>query len=304
MTETATQESRPIRRRGRGKRAGKPSPPLFGLVRGAARGLSLAAPALAAILLERVFLTPRRYRMPEREKVWMAGAEVWRIPFDAGRLIPLYAWGEGPVVLLVHGFAGRGSQMGAFIAPLRAQGYRVVTFDAPAHGAADGRQSSVPEAAEALVRVAAHLGPLAAVIAHSAGAAACSVALARGMDCGKVVYIAPNEDLGGFLGRAAGFLGMTDRVAKKTRARIEVRYGVGFEALRGAALAAEQSIPALIVHDREDEMIHFEDGARIARAWPGAEMIETRGLGHARILRDDGVVEAAARFIGPAGAPA
>ena len=299
MTETAPQGRRLVRHRGRGKRAGKSSPPLSGLVRGAARGVSAVAPALAAIWLERVFLTPRRYRMPERETAWMAGAETWQIPFGAGRL-PLYGWGAGPVVLLAHGFSGRGSQMGAYIAPLVAQGYRVVTFDAPAHGAADGRRTALPEAAEALAAVAAHLGPLAAVVAHSNGAAACTVALSRGMDCGKVVYISPPEDLGDFLRRAAGFLGMSAPVAARTRARIEARYGVGFEALKGAPLAAGQRIPALIVHDRDDQLIRFEEGARIARAWPGAELIETRGLGHTRILRDAGVVEAAVRFIGPA----
>lgn len=300
MTETAT---RPIRTRGRGKRAGKPSPPLLGLARGVARALSVVAPTPTAIWLERVFLTPKRYAMPEREKAWMEGAEVWRIGFDAERSMPLYAWGAGPVVLLAHGFSGRGSQMGAYIAPLVAQGYRVVTFDAPAHGAADGKRSGLPEAVAALVKVAAHLGPLAAVVAHSNGAAACTVALSRGMECARVVYVSPPEDLGDFLRRAAAFLGMTETVAAKAQARIEARYGMGFEALKGAPLAEKQHIPALIVHDREDELIRFGDGERIARAWPGAQLIETRGLGHSRILRDEAVVAAAVRFIGPGREP-
>lgn len=229
----------------------------------------------------------------------MDGAEVWHIPFGAGRL-PLYGWGRGPVVLLAHGFSGRGSQMGAYIAPLVALGYRVVTFDAPAHGAAEGRRTALPEAVEALAEVAAHLGPLAAVVAHSNGAAASTVALSRGMVCARVVYISPPEDLGDFLRRGAAYLGMTEKVAAKARARIEARYGEGFDALRGAPLAERQQIPALIVHDRDDKLIRFGDGERIARAWPGAELIETRGLGHSRILRDAGVVEAAVRFIGPA----
>lgn len=301
MTDTTAQNAGPIRSCGQGKRqTGTSSPPVPGFVRGAARTLSAVAPALAAIWLERLFLTPRRYRMPEREKVWTAGAEVWRIPFDAKRLMPLYAWGQGPVVLLAHGFSGRGSQMGAYIAPLVARGYRVVTFDAPAHGAANGRQTALPEAAEAISKVAAHLGPLAGVIAHSNGAAATSVALSRGMGSARVVYISPPEDLGRFLNGVARFLGFTGAVAARTRARVEARFGVGFDALRGAPLAARQSIPALIAHDRADPMVPFADGQRIADAWPGAELIETEGLGHARILRDPGVVAAAVRFLGSA----
>ena len=300
MADTAAQNAGTIRNRGQGKRrAGTSSPPVPGFVRGAARTLSAVAPALAAIWLERLFLTPRRYRMPDREKVWTVGAEVWHIPFDADRLMSLYAWGQGPVVLLAHGFSGRGSQMGAYIAPLVARGYRVVTFDAPAHGASGGRQTALPEAAEAICTVAANLGPLAGVIAHSNGAAATSVALSQGMDCARVAYVSPPEDLDRFLNGVARFLGFTGAVAARTRARVETRYGVGFDALRGAPLAARQSIPALIAHDRADPMVPFADGQRIAEAWPGAELIETEGLGHARILRDPGVVAAVVAFVAP-----
>lgn len=302
MTDPAPQTAQPVTHRGRGKRAGKPSPPLLGLVRGAARGMSAVSPALAAICLEQAFLTPRRYKIRERERPWMEGAAVSRIRFDGRRWMPVYGWGAGPVVLLVHGFAGRASQMGGFVAPLVAQGYRVVSFDAPAHGAADGRKSSIPEAVQAVERMAAHLGPLAAVVAHSAGAAACIVALSRGLACGRAVLVAPNEDLVGFQRRLARHLGMTERVAALTRARIEARYGMGFAALRGAPLAAGLRLPGLIVHDREDARVPFDDGERIARAWPGAELVATRGLGHARILSDAEVVARAVRFIGPAGA--
>lgn len=297
MTETALQKAPPIRDRGQGKPGGTRVPPVLGLARLGVRGLSRVAPSLAAILLERVFLTPRRYRMPEWEKVWTAGAEVWRIPFDAEHLMPLYAWGTGPVVLLAHGFSGRGSQMGAYIQPLLARGYRVVAFDAPAHGAAGGKRTSLPEVAEAIGKIAAHLGPLAGVIAHSNGSAATTVALSRGMVCKRVVYVSPPEDLGRFLRRAARFLGFTPAVAERTRARVERRYGVTFAALRGAPLAAERHEPVLILHDREDTMVPFEDGQRIAEAWEGSELRETRGLGHTRILRDPGVVQTAVEFI-------
>src|SRR5215468_3962485 len=39
-----------------------------------------------------------------------------------------------PAVLLVHGWGGRGTQMGTFVAPLLAAGYRVMWFDQPGHG--------------------------------------------------------------------------------------------------------------------------------------------------------------------------
>ena len=48
-----------------------------------------------------------------------------------------HVWGEGPVVYLVHGWAGRGSQLAGFVEPLTAAGFRAVLFGAPAHGSSE-----------------------------------------------------------------------------------------------------------------------------------------------------------------------
>ncbi len=262
-----------------------------------ARITSAVAPGIAVRFLEKLFFTPRKNRTPVREKEWMQGAEVSRIPFAEGRLLPLYAWGEGPTVLLVHGFSGRGSQMGAFVTPLLAAGYRVVIFDAPAHGAADGKQTALPEVATAIKKVADHLGPLAACISHSMGAAATTIALSKGMDCARVVYIAPPEDMRAHLLKAARFIGFSHAVAERLRCRIEVKYGAAFETIRGTNLAPGQAIPALIIHDRNDSLVPFQDGKMLADSWPGARLMETEGLGHNRILQDPTVVRSALDFL-------
>ena len=49
-----------------------------------------------------------------------------------GREIVTYSWGRGPeTVLVVHGWRGRASQFGPIVRELRAEGFRVVGFDAP-----------------------------------------------------------------------------------------------------------------------------------------------------------------------------
>ena len=52
-----------------------------------------------------------------------------------------------------------------------------------------------------------------------------------------------------------------------------------------------------MVHDRGDAEIPWQHGAAIARAWRGAEMLITEGLGHRRILRDPDVVAATVAFV-------
>jgi hypothetical protein len=82
------------------------------------------------------------------------------------------------------------------------------------------------------------------------------------------------------------------------RARAERRIGVSFAELDIRVLAPAQRAPLLVVHDREDEEIGWSDGAAVAEAWPGAELVLTRGLGHHRLLKDAGVVARAVAFLG------
>ena len=105
---------------------------LWALVRAYFAIASRLLPDLARRHAERLFTVPPRYAgrrtqdINARRETVVAGKHslaVWQIgPATA------------PAVLLVHGWGGRGAQMGAFVAPLLASGHRVVWFDQPGHG--------------------------------------------------------------------------------------------------------------------------------------------------------------------------
>ncbi len=81
--------------------------------------------------------------------------------------------------------------------------------------------------------------------------------------------------------------------------RIEERVGRPWSAFDvttlGAALAPATSL--LVIHDRGDAEVPWQHGMVITRAWRGAGMLMTDGLGHRRILRDPDVVAAAVAFV-------
>ncbi len=199
-----------------------------------------------------------------------------------GRTLRATAWGSGPLVLLVHGWGGRSEQLAALVGPLTASGHRVVAFDAPGHGrsgpgALGGRRSTVPEFAAALRAAAAQDGGrVHAVVAHSFGATAAAFAVR---------------------------LGLGPRVRSRLERRVLRTVGLPWAAFDPSAAARTVAVPpTLVVHDRHDREVPFDEGRRVVGAWPDARLIATDGLGHRRLLRDPGVVEAVARFVAASGA--
>jgi pimeloyl-ACP methyl ester carboxylesterase len=271
-------------------------PRLLPLVRAAHRGLSAVAPALAAKRAERLFLTPPRARRPAAEIDLLATARA-RPTRVGARRIETWVWGAGPTVLLVHGWGGRGAQLGPFVSPVVAHGFSVVTFDAPGHGASEPGLATIPEMTDAIRAVAASREPLAGLVAHSVGATAAVRALAEGLEVGSVVLVSPAADLAGPAAQFTMSLGFSRAVREQMHRRIEDRVGRPWSAFDGAALAPALAAPLLVIHDRGDAEIPWQHGSVIARAWRGASLLLTDGLGHRRILRDPDVVAAAVAFV-------
>lgn len=252
------------------------------------------SPDLAAAGAARLFLSTRRHPVPERERAGLGEA----VRVDLAGLAA-WVWGrEGaPTVALLHGWEGRASQLGAFAGPLVAAGFRVVAPDAPGHGESPGRSSSLVAIAGALRRVGERHGPLAGVIAHSAGTVGAVHCVRHGLAVDRLVCVAPGIDLEGYVLDFARRFGLSARIGRALKQRIERHVGVTMEELDPRRGAAGQRIPLLVVHDRTDREAPFEGGEELARSWPGARLLATQGLGHRRILWDEKVVSAATAFL-------
>lgn len=267
------------------------------LVRGALRVLSRTSPNMASRVAMDLFMTPRRFRTPEREREVLAEATPFDVRLGDSTTIKAWSWGEGPLVLLVHGWEGRGSQLAAFVRPLVEDGYRVVAFDAPGHGGSDGNRSSLPHFAYALRGVAEATSTPHAIIAHSLGCAAATLALREGLPANRLVFIAPPLEPVDYTRRFGEILQLDDSVVEGLQRRIEERFMRKWSDYSLALTAREMTAPLLIIHDRDDQETYWREGNALAEAWPGARLITTNGLGHRRVLREPELVEEARRFV-------
>ena len=256
---------------------------------------------LGGWLAARLWFTPWRAKLSAnaqaREAGWLEGTRSLRIEVEGPELRGFIV-GEGPTVLLVYGWGERASTMGAFIAPLTAAGYRVAAIDLPGHGETPSTDPNLYVIADALKRAARELGDIDAVVAHSMGGLATTVALADGLVADKVVLLAPAIRLEHGLTKFNALFDVPPRAAEGLRDHIDRRFGRDvWDHFAGDHLAAGITSPALIIHDEEDPQVDFADGRTLAESWPSARFEATRGLGHVKIVRDDEIVTRVVDFL-------
>lgn len=271
--------------------------------------------ATAAALEPLMFKTMRR-DVPDWERAMAKRAKRFAVATSSGT-IPAWRVGQGPAVVLVHGWNGRGAQLGALVEPLVKSGHEVVWFDAPGHGRASGWRASLldfADATDAVVdAVRPMFGPVRAIVAHSMGGAAVTYAMHRRLRepttrierglrthrsaSERFVFVAPPIDVRDFVRGFVRFMGGGPDLERSLRSRIETRFGVALEELYAPSLAREMDAPLLVIHDENDKEVPLERGRLLANAWPEAELAVTSGLGHMRILRDEAVINRIVRFI-------
>ncbi len=272
---------------------------LVRLTRAALQTAYVVSDELGTSFAERLFTTPRRHPRPDRERAILATARELAIDVrlrsphweGAQRTIAAWRWGHGPTVLLVHGWEGRGSQLGAFVEPLVAAGLSVVAFDAPGHGDSPEHRLYLTDLADCIVDVAAAVGPLHAIIAHSFGAAAVLLAYSRGgVAAPHNVMLAPNVLIDDAIRRFARIVGLDDTDRDRLESRLAEQTGLPPDAFALGDLVGRRDDDLLVIHDRCDREVPFVQGERLCDSWPDAELVATDGLGHRRILRDPGVI--------------
>jgi pimeloyl-ACP methyl ester carboxylesterase len=151
------------------------------------RVLSTVLPGPSSHIAEKLFFrTPSRVALTDGEKKFLETGHAGRIVVN-GKTIKLWSWGNGPTVMVVHGWGSRAGRLQAVIHKLVEEGFSVVTFDAPAHGDSDGTTTSIVEYASVIEEVASWAGSVHAVVGHSWGGASLALALKQGLRIDKAV---------------------------------------------------------------------------------------------------------------------
>lgn len=263
-------------------------------MRTAFRTVGAVAPSVAARWAENLFCTPPPRR--DGDEAFMATGTRFTIASQGQQLVG-WTWGQGPTVMLAHGWGSRASRLGALARALAEAGFQVVAYDAPAHGESTGRWASLPEFARALRNVAERVGPVDGLVGHSLGGAAMAMAMRQGLAARRVVLLAPPADVRIFSDLFARSLAISPAVQETMHRNLERRLRIVWDELHIPTIVRSLPAAALVIHDRDDTDVPLAHGEEIVGAWAGSRLATTAGLGHRALLRDPAVIRWAVEFL-------
>lgn len=211
-----------------------------------------------------------------------------------------WTWGEGPLVVFVHGWGGCGGQLVKLANKVASSGYRVVVFDVRAHGQSEGRKISFRNFIEDVSLLDDTLDEkVYAWVCHSAGGL-CTLAarVLKGLHAPRYACISapmasyiPVNEIQSLLKPRKGVI---ERCKRFFSSDFEMTWE---ELHKGSAFVKTGESDLLLIYDRDDPRVDHEDAERIQAVWPDAHVIKTDGFGHVKGLWDPGVIGHVVEFL-------
>ncbi len=255
-------------------------------------------PGLTAKLARKIWFTTLRIKKsPIEQKIADLAnptmVEIQETP------IRLWHWGEeGPTILFIHGWSGRGTQIASFVNPLVDQGFQVLSFDAPAHGESGGKHTDATKIAETLSEIVKLKGSFHGVITHSMGAIVLAQLMNDPLKVDRVVMICPPINLDVMLRNFQNRFNLPQTIIEKLREMIKQDLGEDIEEKISLQNKTNRfKCPVLIIHDEDDIEVDWHSTENLAKNISGAEFYKTQSLGHIKILFDQSVIEKVAGFL-------
>jgi pimeloyl-ACP methyl ester carboxylesterase len=260
--------------------------------------ISGLAPWISAKVAFHYFATPIRTPRPVSEKLWHETAKKYFLKNG----IAAFEWGnpDGALVLLIHGWNGRGTQIASFASSLVDKNFRVIALDGPGHGDSSGTKTNPAHFAQFIIDAQKELISnltSQAIIAHSFGGGCAVLAASRGLKTKGLVLIASPA----FYDRVVHFFARSMKLKAKSEKifyqLVTRASGLDPKELNIGVIGAKLNLPVLIVHDEEDNAVDYLSAKSIHDTWPGSKLLTTQNLGHRRILKDKNVIANVTNFI-------
>ena len=217
-------------------------------------------------------------------------------------------------IICVHGWEGRGTNFYKFIPKLTSKGFRVLAPDFPMHGKTSGTETGCHVFGFSLNCILNYIKVPAILLVHSLGnGAACtnyyiSDEKTRNQIKGFIGIGVPDK-FTDYIRNFGNMMGLDDYTNNLFLEKNSERLGIDIKYFVVSDTIKYFNYPCLIVHDDKDKEVSIEwainSSKYIQQKYQTYKigdkeypcLHKTSGLGHRRILRDDGVVDVVVDFI-------
>ena len=261
--------------------------------------LQCIAPRLATSYVIKLFGTPIRFKTPEREKMMAKSAqkEMLFIP-ELNKKVMVYTYGYSKrKILLVHGWSGRGTQLYKIADKLLENGFMTISFDAPAHGKSEGKETLMNEFITVSKFLEKKYGPFEYAIGHSLGGMAILNSIKQGLTLKKTIIIGAGDIITDIFKGFVKKIELKQNMVAKMQHVFFKKFGEDMDNYSASIAAKSVKIPTLIIHDTEDNEVPVSCAYNIRQNIEQGELLITNGLGHTRILKDNFVINSIIEFI-------
>ncbi len=269
------------------------------LVTRTARFLSLISNQLTVRFAAKLFTTPFTFPTPKREQYMEQSAQHKKLFVDEiQQEVHVLSYGYSKKkVLLVHGWAGRSTQLFAFADLLLERGYMVISFDGPAHGKSTGKTTMMPEFLATLKALHSTYGPFNAAIGHSFGGMSLYNATARFLPLQALVVIGSGNTVREILANFIKNLTLKEKITSTLALYLEGKWKLNIDDYASERVAEKIDIPTLVIHDTLDGDVAVDCAYQTRKKLAKGNLLITHGLGHTKILRDPTIVKKTVNFI-------
>lgn len=257
--------------------------------------LSAIAPKTAAAQAAKLFQRPQKRKLRAPEKLFYAEYEPAKVEYAEGSY-HTFEWGnpEGELVILVHGWNSNAGSMAGVGHRLARAGYKVVAIDLPGHGLSVSSSTNLVRMASALEHLLLSLnGQPFSIVSHSMGSAVTSYALRNtGVAANKLIYLTSPNSMSAIFEEYRDTIGLGHNAYPYLVSIVEAILDENMEGATVPVFLNEATYDSLlIVHDRTDRVIPFDNAVDIYARTKSSRYLPLEQMGHYRMLWTEEVID-------------
>ncbi len=252
----------------------------------------------AAKLAITIFSKPRKGKLVKQTEIdFLETAEQTTFTINS-IAIQTYKWSTNTnkrSVLLVHGWESNSYRWKNLITILQTKSYNIIALDAPAHGASGGKTFNAINYSECIAQIAKQFS-VTCIIGHSVGGTSSVFAINKyKLPIEKLVLLGAPSNFNKIIATYTKTLGYNNKVCKAMDNYFCKVFGHLPDYYTIENFSKNLNAEGLIIHDKKDRIIPFNDALNIYKHYKNATLIKTKGLGHG--LKSDTVYNHITNFL-------